>query len=429
MTIYETSKPTSVLWVGSCRVFIILLLLLGLAGPRLLYAEHRVFVGSCMGEPESYIDFWDDVSFNDSICRTVLNADTVVNLFSDGYPHRGGNGFIPRGILDPKYQTSFIDDTFLLSKLDSLTAGWSRTLDSTDVVYFLVVGHGGWESIPGRPGYHSDILDYWDNELSDNLMAAYFNRISAYKLFVFADPCETWGNGRHPDSCGFATWLGYNAPESISHKTVILSAAGAQPAWSGEPCDDRAYAGDSWPGTPGLENEVYNGYVSMHDEMWFHFSTGLNGGAEPSEYYSHNGAPGFFFDSIDVNHDSLISVAETFTWDRHCNSQLGWEDNQMLDLGNIAERFILWPRIEVLESLPHTAVHQPEQRTPAPGIIGSSVMSRISFVGFLAAHQSDGIVVFDQSGRRVRPEQIRRGVYFWRSNSNPSRVHKVLIVD
>lgn len=323
----------------------------------------------------------------------------------------------------PKYKTSFVDGKASLAKLDSVTSYWANTLDSTDILYFMVTGHGGWEY------NHSVVLDYQDRSLTDSIMAADFNRIPAYKLFVF-NPCDAWGKGWGPDSldsCGFATWLGYNAPDSVSHKTIILSAAGPQPAWSSMPCDDGYYG----PGgiliyIDSLENEWYNGSQYLHSEFSFHILTGLNGGAEPSEYYSHNGAPGFFMDSIDVNQDSQISVAEAFAWDRHRNSLLGFENNQMLDLGHLADTLVIWPRIGWLES---TGIQEPRATLPEnlSSLPRQTMMSCASFSAWLARHSD--LRVYDMSGRQVQPNQARSGVYFWRSDLNPSQVHKVMIVD
>jgi hypothetical protein len=389
---------------------ILLLAALGLA-----QADHRVIAGSWCGDEGTGQDnaFWNDLSLNDSICRTELQVDTIINLFYDctfyGMP-------VPRGQIIPnffpKYATSFVDDTASLAKLDSVTSFWANTLDSTDILYFIVESHGGWEY------GHSVVLDYEDRSLTDSIMAADFNRIPAYKLFVF-NPCMTWGNGRHPDSCGFATWLGYNAPESISHKTIILSGAGPQPAWSTMPCDDRVYSGG--PQIESLENEQYNGSRYEHGEFSFHIFTGLNGGAEPSEYYSDS-APGFFIDSIDTNHDSQISVAEAFIWDRHRNSQLGFENNQMLDLGNLADTLVIWPRIGWLES---TGIEEPQVILPEnpPSLPYPTAMSCASFCGWLARHSD--LRVYDMSGRQVQPNQVRPGVYFWRIKIGPT--HKVVL--
>ena len=399
----------------------------------LAFANHRVIAGSWCGDAgtgENSV-FWNDLCLNDSICRTELQVDTIINLF---YDYGGTRGIVnPQKM--PKYATSFVDGNASLAKLDSVTSFWASTLDSTDILYFTVTGHGNWESISGRPGWHSDVAAFgYPGDLTDDEMAAYFNRIPAYKLFVF-DACDAWGWGNTTgdsekirDSSGFATWLGFRAPESISHKTIILSAAGPNPAWSTKIADDGYYG----PGgvliyIDSLENEWYNGSGYNHLEFSFHILTGLNGGAEPSEYYSHNGAPGFFMDSIDVNpHDSQISVAEAFAWDRHRNSQLGFEDNQMLDLGNLADTLVIWPRIGWLQP---TGVQEPRGTLPENLSLHShqTMMSCASFSAWLARHSD--LRVYDMSGRQVQPNQAQSGVYFWRSDSKPSQVHKVMIVD
>ena len=161
-------------------------------------------------------------------------------------------------------------------------------------------------------------------------------------------------------------------------------------------------------------------------EFSFHILTGLNGGAEPSEYYSDS-APGFFLDSIDTNHDSQISVAEAFIWDRHRNSQLGWENNQMLDLGHLADTLVIWPRIGWVES---TGIEEPQITLPEnPSLLPrQTMMSCASFSAWLARTKGS-LTFYDPSGRQVQPNQAQSGVYFWRSDSKPSQVHKVMIVD
>jgi hypothetical protein len=399
-------KTNVLLWAG----------LIWLAIFSLAFANHRVIAGSWCGDRGTGQDnsFWNDLCLNDSICRTELGVDTIVNLF---YNYGGTRGIVnPQKM--PKYATSFVDDTASLRKLDSLTSYWARTLDSTDILYFMIQGHGGWEY------NHSVVLDYQGRSLTDSIMATDFNRINAYKIFVLTS-CELWGKGWGPDSldsCGFATWLGYNAPESVSHKTIILSAAGPQPAWTAMWCDDRVYSGG--PQIESLENEWYDGQGYDHSEFSFHILTGLNGGAEPSEYYSDS-APGFFLDSIDTNHDSQISVAEAFIWDRHRNSQLGWENNQMLDLGHLADTLVIWPHIGWLES---TGIQEPRVTPVASSSLPyQTVMSGASFSAWLARHCD--LRVYDMSGRQVPPNQARSGVHFWRSDLKPGQVHKVLIVD
>jgi len=395
-------KTNLIFWAG-----IILLAVFSL-----VQANHRVAVVTFCGDQGIGVDncFWDDVSLNDSICRTELHVDTIINLFYDGTFVRGDT-FLH---YIPKYKVSFVDGPATLAKLDSVTGVLASTLESTDFLIVWIQGHGLWESIPGRPGYHSDV-DELNGYLTDDEMAAYFNRINAYKVYIL-EPCETDGNGRSPDSSGFLTWLGFHAPDSISHKTIILSAAGPQPAWTTMNCDDKAYP--NGPEIPGLENEWYNGSEYYHSEFSFHILTSLNGGAEPSEYYSHHGAPGFFFDSIDVNHDGQITVAEAFAWDRHRNSQLGLEDNQMLDLGHLADSMIVWPHIGWIES---TGIQEPRTTPPvSPSLLPpQTIMFCSSFSAWLARPHG-ALIFYDMSGRRVQPGQVQSGVYFWRAKTGPT---------
>jgi len=395
-------------------------ILILLAVFSLAQADHRVIAGSWCGSDGSGQDndMCNDQAFNDSICRTELQVDTIVNLFYDGAPVRGERNW---NVNNPKYWTSFVDGRASLAKLDSLTNYWANVLGDTDILYFMINGHGLWGQDSSDPGYHhSYVLDYNGNELTDSLMASYFNRINAYKLFVF-DPCEAWGNGVGHDSCGFATWLGYNAPDSVSHKSIILSGAGPRPGWCTMICDDRVYSGGPW--IQGLENEWYISSTYNHAEFLFHFFTGLNGGAEPSEYYSDS-APGFFLDSIDVNHDSQILVAEAFNWDRHRNSQLGYEDNQMLDLGNLADSMVIWPHIGWLET---TGIQEPPINLVAPlsPLLRQTVMSHRSFLA--RVRQQISITIYDKSGRQVQPTQVHSGVYFWRAKVGST--HKVILTD
>ena len=375
----------------------------------LAQADHRVIAGSWCGDAGTGGDnsFWNDLCLNDSICRTELQVDTIINLF---YDYGGTRGIVnPQKM--PKYATSFVDGNASLAKLDSVTSHWANTLDSTDILYFMVQGHGGWEL------GHSVVLDHEGRSLTDSIMAADFNRINAYKIFVLTS-CELWGNGRSPDSSGFATWLGYNAPDSISEKTIVLSAAGPQPAWSAMWCDDRVYSGG--PQIESLENERYNGSRYEHSEFSFHILTSLWGGKDPSEYYARRGIS--FLDSIDTNHDSQISVAEAFTWDRHRNSQLGFENNQMLDLGNLADTLVIWPHIGWLEP---TGIQEPRgtlsgNSSPLPH---QTMMSCASFCGWLARHSD--LRVYDMSGRQVPPNQTRPGVYIVRAKTGLT--HKLVL--
>jgi hypothetical protein len=405
-------KINSLFWVS----FILL------AVSNLVQADHRVIAGSWCGDDGQGQDndFWNDLSFNDSICRTELQVDTIVNLFYDGAPVRGERNW---NVNNPKYWTSFVDGRASLARLDSLTSYWANTLDSNDILYFMIQGHGLWGVDTGDPGYHhSYVLDYNDDELTDSLMAGYFNRINAYKLFVF-DPCEAWGNGVGHDSCGFATWLGYNAPDSVSHKSIILSGAGPRPGWCTMICDDGFRSGDSIIYIDSLENEWYNSSQYTHAEFSFHMLTGFNGGAEPSAYYSDS-APGFFLDSIDVNHDGQILVAEAFNWDRHRNSQLGYEDNQMLDLGNLADSMVIWPHIGWLET---TGVQEPPVNLTSPSspLVRQTVMSRLVFSTWI--RQQTSIAIYDKSGRQVQSTQVCSGVYFWRVQGDFT--HKVILTN
>ena len=69
-------KKTNILfWAG-----IILLAIFSLA-----QADHRIIAGTWCGDAGTGQDnlFWNDLCLNDSICRTELQVDTIVNLFYD----------------------------------------------------------------------------------------------------------------------------------------------------------------------------------------------------------------------------------------------------------------------------------------------------------------------------------------------------------
>jgi hypothetical protein len=308
-------------------------------------AAGRVYVVDFQGSCEANINiaFWNDCVLIDSILRTETeNVDTIISLF--GSPK--DTNYI-RNILWSKYKHRFIDGAASVANLDTITQWLAQTLDSTDILVCWIGGHGRWELWNGE--YHSN-TEAWDYPVSlvDTVLANFTRRIPGYKLFVLWS-CQTFGNGRHIDSCGFATHLVFNKPESIRNKTVLLSGAGPQPKWSTMLADDRPAPGCER--ILGCEIEYYGGVTYQHAEFLFHILTGFNGGAEPSEYWSRNGAPGFFKDSIDANRDDRISIGETFRWDRRRSTRLGYEDNQMVDSGRIANRFVVWPRIELIHLL------------------------------------------------------------------------------
>ena len=148
----------------------------------------------------------------------------------------------------------------------------------------------------------------------------------------------------------------------------------------------------------------------------------LWGGKDPSEYYARRGIS--FLDSIDVNpHDGQISVAEAFAWDRHRNSQLGWENNQLLDLGCLADTLVIWPRIGWRES---TGIQEPPVRlseNPSP-FPRQTIMSCSSFSSWVTRTEGS-LTFYDMSGRRAQPAQIRPGVYFWRVKTGSP--HKLVL--
>lgn len=156
-------------------------------------------------------------------------------------------------------------------------------------------------------------------------------------------------------------------------------------------CDDRIYTNGPW--VESLENEWYNGASYDHSEFSFHIFTSLWGGRDPSEYFARRGIS--FRDLIDTNHDNRISAGEAFVWDRHRNSRLGFEDNQMLDLGNLASRFIIWPQSEILEAV--GMVEEPKPPPPVKELAYPTVMSSACFSAWLAQHRD--CRVYDRSGR------------------------------
>jgi hypothetical protein len=322
-------------------------------------ANNKVYAVTFQGSDTGYrsmagpeTGLWDDLCLFDSILRIETdNVDTIISLWGWGQ-----NDNMHNLIFFPKYRIPFIDGRASVAKLDTVTAWLAGFMDTTDILFMWLFGHGSWEQYPfGSGRYHSQIdateMYTSANGLFDTSLAIFLNRIPCCARFIGFNACETFGKGNHPDSCGFATYLAIKSLSNNLHrKTVLFSGAGPQPAWGTQPCDDRAYQGG--PIIDSLENERYNGYY-YHAEFGFHILTGLNAGAEPSEYYSDS-APGFFFDSLDVifgNGDSRISLGETFRWDRNRNSQLGFEDNQIVDSGGIRNRFIIWPRIEIVDSI------------------------------------------------------------------------------
>jgi hypothetical protein len=324
----------------------LLFLLLSFFVPK-AEANHQVYALTFQGSDTGYaiIDnsAWNDLCLLDSILRTETeNVDTVISLWGWGYQH-----YPPF----PKYNIPFVDGRASVAKLDTVTACLASIMDTTDILFVWLDGHGYWEYWNGE--WHSKIdACPGDPLLVDTMLANFLNRLPCQARFIGFNSCRTFGRGNHPDSCGFATYLAIKPlPNNLHRKTVLFSAAGPQPKWSPGLCDNRPYQGQE----PifGLENEFYNNDLYFHMEACFHITTALNGGAEPSEYYSDS-APGFFFDSLDIgygNNDGRISLGEAFRWDRRRHSQLGFEDNQLVDSGGLRNRFIIWPRIEIIDSL------------------------------------------------------------------------------
>ncbi|MDD2646392.1 MAG: hypothetical protein PHV78_00490 [Patescibacteria group bacterium] len=290
------------------------------------------------------ICMWYQVKGYDSACQDGrFQVDTNVNLMGNAWPQRGN----PLSGVSVKYRRSPIDDSTTLASIQRHLSSYGSQMDSNDILVVQVIGHGC------PPPEHLWQTVLWNNEvLTDSMLAAWCCAVPGYK-FVAVWSCFAFGTGVDSLHQGIATWFGCKAPEAIRYKTVVVSAAGPQPAWSPGWADDYEYPGA--PYTPGCENDV-----NYQLEFWTHLGTVLCGGIEPSWYRSTNGTPpGYWLTAIDtVNgrdlpgfNDSRLSVAKCSTWIRARNTRPGYEDYQIVDPGHLKDIFVLWPRPAIIDSI------------------------------------------------------------------------------
>ncbi len=172
----------------------------------------------------------------------------------------------------------------------------------------------------------------------DTTVARALNSIPCKLRVIYVWSSYAFGNGKHPDSSGFATVLacGTNLPDSIKNKTIFFSHAGQAPAWLSVVSDNRRVSGG--PSYPGFENPIYGTWTFRWIEGTYPFVAVFDGGVEPSYYSGDSVPPGLYYDSIDLNHDNRLTLYEDSVWTHRWSSQLGWSGCPMIDLGRKSKR-------------------------------------------------------------------------------------------
>jgi len=277
---------------------------------------------------------WNDLSTLDSARqRGVIQADTQVNLFgSTSYPR----GTLNLGITNPKYQRSFVDGLSVLSKIESVFVWLSGVAGPHDFSRIVVVGHGNYE------GSHSYVeLNAGSNDLWDTTLARFLQPVQGYKIVSFG---SCWAD------VGFAQALHAQLGDSL----VVITAAGPGGHTPQITADDKDRLNGSV--IVGSEQDSSAQYYpdpwSLHSEFMDKENKVLCGGVDPTWLRTPGGnAPGFWMDSIDLNHDGRISLAEESVFIRRFDSQIGWEDPQISDFTGLAKVLVVWPRHEIIDSL------------------------------------------------------------------------------
>ena len=279
-------------------------------------------------------DDWDDMKTLDSARqRGVILADTQINLL--------GSTLYPRGTLNlsvtnPKYQRSFVDGLSVLAKIESVCVWLSGVAGPHDITRFVLVGHGNYE---GSNSYLE--LNAGSNDLWDTTLARFLRPVQGYKIVSFG---SCWAD------IGFANALHAQLGDSL----VVITAAGPNGHTPQISADDKERP--NGPVVVGSENDSSAQYYpdpwSPHSEFMDKENKVLCGGVDQTWLRTPGGdAPGFWMDSIDLNHDNRISLAEESVFIRRFDSQIGWEDPTISDFTGLKNVFIVWPRHGIIDSL------------------------------------------------------------------------------
>jgi hypothetical protein len=329
------------------------LLLFGLGLARTNSTHFRLItIGGSAYSGELGAASWNDLKTVDSAQqRGVIQADTQINLFYDGLPVRGD--LVGGENENPKYRRSFVDDSATVPRIAAVCQWLSSVVGPEDITRFILDGHGNHE------GSHSYFfLEAGSNDLWDTTLARLLCPIQGYKIVVikscWADP-------------GFANELHAQLHDSV----VVITAAG--PNGESPTMSDNIEA----PGetlVAGSEIDSSPPYLcSFHSEFSDKENKVLCGGVDPTWLRTPGGnAPGFWMDSIDLNRDDRISVAEesAFVWrfdTRGPANGCGWEDPQTHDFTGLKNVFVVWPKHEIIDSVDGQPLDMAAPETVASG--------------------------------------------------------------
>ena len=313
-------------------------------------AAHKTYGLTFMGSPWDVTnEMWNVQCWFDSLlknhCFDTIGypTETVINLW-DNARQRGPEN--PQYL--PRYSRAFVTDTASIPKWNYYTNWLANRMDSTDILFVMIGGHGTWDQSTNHCYIHA--YPSPGTDIYDTTIARALNEIPCKLRVIYIWSCYAFGKGNTPDSSGFATVLCFNAPESIRHKTIFFSHAGPSPAWASVPSDDKRTP--TSPPIAGFEQPIYSGDCFRWIEGLFPFQAVFDGGIEPSYYSGDSIWPGFYFDSIDVApRDGRLTLYEDSIWIRRWSSRLGWSSCPMVDLGRKAKRVCVWPFIGFIDSL------------------------------------------------------------------------------
>uniref|UniRef100_A0A7C6EDC0 T9SS type A sorting domain-containing protein n=1 Tax=candidate division WOR-3 bacterium TaxID=2052148 RepID=A0A7C6EDC0_UNCW3 len=349
------------------------------------FAEHKIYGLTFMGSPWdlSTNEMWNVQCWFDSLLKnhrfdTIgYRLDTVINLW-DNARQRGPEN--PQYL--PRYRRPFVTDTASVAKWNTYTAWLATRMDSTDLLFVMLGGHGNYSQSTNRCR-----VDAYGTpqDLYDTTVARALNAIPCKLRVIYIWSSFAFGNGWHPDSSGFGTVLalGSSVPDSIKNKTIFYSHAGPAPAWLSVVSDNRRVSGG--PSYPGFENPIYGVNTYGWIEGLFPFQTVFDGGIEPSYYSGDSIQPGLYKDSIDLNVDNRLSAYEDSVWIHTWSSQLGWSSCPSVDLGRKAKRVCLWPYIGFIDSLDAlpTAIFLPDTVDSGASI---TPLVRVKNLGFVSSN-------------------------------------------
>jgi hypothetical protein len=327
------------------------------------------------GNPFVFDEFWTDcVLMEKYLTAGGVPKEKIITLWGEGE-----NWGIGRPEIPPEYWVEIVDAPATFQAFDSIVNYLSLNLTQNDILFIYTFDHGGTQ------GNHVSTLQLLDREIADTTFARLVDKIPYMVRVVLMQQCF---------SGGFIDNL-------ENEKTIILTSTRFDmPAWR---ADDIVYK--EGPQIRGWENQIYqDSFIVHHGEFNFHLFTAFSGGEMPSHYI-----PGpIFRDSIDLNKDNRISLAETYSWIIRRDSRP--EIPQFSDLGMIAPYFFIWPEISCDFCL--------EEITLKPSIIISNVGQIVKFYFFPA--KKFNLKIYSVDGRLILSEttfkkilNLKKGVYIY----------------